>query len=112
MSAVSHGTETRPLEVGKTIFDYADELAVEVPTSRLRTGQCPECVVEIAEGMEALVERTESEQYLRGDFRLACQARVVCAGHHIRFAPLRRRTENPRKAAASTGEGPANFTRP
>ncbi len=90
MSAVSHGTETRPLEVGKTIFDYADELEVEVPTSCLRNGECHECVVEVTEGMEALVERTETERFLRGNYRLACQALVVEDGPSIRFAPLRR----------------------
>ncbi len=40
MSGVSYDGETRPAVVGKTIFDYADDLAVEVPTSCQRTGQC------------------------------------------------------------------------
>jgi uncharacterized 2Fe-2S/4Fe-4S cluster protein (DUF4445 family) len=76
---------------GKTIFDYADELEVEVATSCLRSGECHECVVEITQGMEALVERTENERYLRGDYRLACQARVVRDSPSISFSPLRRR---------------------
>ena len=91
MSTVAHGAETRPLVVGKTIFDHADELEVEVPTSCLRRGECHECVVEISEGMGALTERTETERFLRGDFRLACQARIVRDDLPVRFAPLRRR---------------------
>ena len=91
MSTVSHGAETRPVVVGETIFDHADKLEVEVPTSCLRKGECHECVVEITEGMGGLTERTETERFLRGDFRLACQARVVRDDLPIRFAPLRRR---------------------
>ncbi len=77
--------------VGKTIFDYADQLEIELATSCLRSGECHECVVEITRGMEALAERTEEEQYLRGAYRLACQARVVRASPAVSFAPLRRR---------------------
>ena len=47
MSAISHDGETRTVVAGKTIFDYADELAVEVPTSCFRNGRCHECMVEI-----------------------------------------------------------------
>ena len=108
MSTVAHGAETRPLIVGKTIFDHADELEVEVPTSCLRRGECHECVVEISEGMGALTERTETERFLRGDFRLACQARVVRDDLPVRFAPLRRR---PRILDASRlrERGPGDF---
>ena len=91
MTAVSHDGKTRPLVLDKTIFDYADELAVEVPTSCLRTGQCHECVVEITHGMDSLAPRTETEEFLRDNFRLACQARIVRDDRHIGFAPLRRR---------------------
>jgi len=91
MSRVIHGHEARPSILGRTIFDYADDLAVAVPTSCRRNGICHECVVEIAEGAEALAPRTEAEGFLRGDYRLACQARIADAGIDIRFAPLRRR---------------------
>ena len=91
MSTVSHDGRTRPLVIDRTIFDYADELAVEVPTSCRRTGQCHECVVEITRGMDSLTPRTEAEGFLRGGFRLACQARIVSGGQPIGFAPLRRR---------------------
>ena len=75
---------------GKTVFDYADELAVQVPTSCGRTGHCHECIVEIQEGVEALQARTEPELFLRDNFRLACQAVVADATTDIQFSPLRR----------------------
>ena len=91
MSTISHNGQTRPLEAGRTVFDYADDLAVEVPTSCRRTGQCHECVVEITGGMDSLGARTEAEGFLRGGFRLACQARIVRDDRPVSFAPLRRR---------------------
>lgn len=91
MSSVSHQGKARPLVLGRTVFEYADELAVEVPTSCRRTGQCHECVVEVTAGMGSLVPRTETEEFLRGDFRLACQALILRDDLDIEFAPLRRR---------------------
>lgn len=91
MSTVSHDGEARPSIRGRSIFDYADELAVEVPTSCKRTGQCHECVVEISQGEEALSAKSEAESFLRGSYRLACQARIEREDVAIAFAPLRRR---------------------
>ncbi len=88
--SIMHDGERRKLVVGKNIFDYADELAVQVPTSCGRTGHCHECIVEIEEGMEALEPRTEAESFLTENYRLACQAVVKDADTHIQFAPLRR----------------------
>ena len=85
-----HDGQTQALAVGRTVFDYADELAVQVPTSCGRTGHCHECIVEIKEGMEALESRTEAESFLRDNYRLACQAIVVDATAEIEFASLRR----------------------
>ena len=90
IGTIAHGGETRKLVAGKTIFDYADELTVQVPTSCFRTGVCHECIVEIKEGIEALCPRTESESFLRENYRLACQAVVGNADIDIQFAPLRR----------------------
>ena len=105
MSEVRHGGESRPAQAGKTIFDYADELAVEVPTSCRRTGQCHECVVEISSGMEALCPPTAAEGFLRENYRLACQARIVDAAAPIEFAALRRRPRilEPQSAAPPPG---------
>ncbi|MCY4402937.1 MAG: ASKHA domain-containing protein [Candidatus Poribacteria bacterium] len=78
------------LSPGKTVFDYADDLAVQVPTSCFRTGQCHECIVEIKRGMESLRSPNEAESFLRDNFRLACQAVVLDIDADIEFSPLRR----------------------
>ena len=78
------------LTPGKTIFDYADDLTVEVPTSCFRTGQCHECIVEINRGMDSLRPPNEAEAFLRDNYRLACQAVVLDIDEDIEFAPLRR----------------------
>ena len=79
----------RPLAAGRTLFDHADELALQVPTSCRRTGRCHECVVEVSEGIEALGPTTPAESFLRGGFRLACQAVVTRDDVPLRFEPLR-----------------------
>ena len=78
------------LTPGKTVFDYADDLAVQVPTSCFRTGQCHECIVEIKRGMESLQPPNEAEAFLRDDYRLACQAVVLDVHSDVEFIPLRR----------------------
>jgi uncharacterized 2Fe-2S/4Fe-4S cluster protein (DUF4445 family) len=91
VATISHDGQTLDLVGGKSVFDYADDLKVQVPTSCRRAGTCHECVVEIDRGMEALCPRTPAESFLRGNYRLACQARVENPGVDVRFAPLRRR---------------------
>ena len=88
---VSHDGKTQPLAIGMTLFDCADELAVEVPTSCQRNGRCHECVVEVSGGEDALCARTEAESFLRPPYRLACQAVVERDDIDVTFAPLRRR---------------------
>ena len=78
------------LTPGKTIFDYADDLDVLVPTSCFRTGQCHECIVEIKRGMEHLQTPNEAEAFLRDNYRLACQAVVLDVDADVEFTPLRR----------------------
>ncbi|MDP6040639.1 MAG: ASKHA domain-containing protein, partial [Candidatus Latescibacteria bacterium] len=87
---ISYADQVQPLELGKTIFDYADDLAVQVPTSCFRSATCHECMVEIKKGMEALCPRTEAESFLKDNYRLACQAKVVDVNAEIEFVPLRR----------------------
>ena len=82
--------KTYQLSPGKTVFDYADDLAVQVPTSCFRTGQCHECIVEIKRGMEHLRPPNEAEAFLRDNYRLACQSIVLDVDAHIEFTPLRR----------------------
>ena len=91
----SHATITsdgkvHQLTPGKTIFDYADDLDVQVPTSCFRTGQCHECIVEIKHGMDALQPPNEAEDFLRDNYRLACQAVVLDVDTDIEFTTLRR----------------------
>ena len=90
MGAISHDGDVRELARGKTVFDYADELAVRVATSCGRAGTCHECVVQIDAGMPALCPRTDAERFLHDPFRLACQAEVVDTAIDVQFAPLRR----------------------
>ena len=89
MGEIGHDGKKLPLEAGKTVFDYADELAVRVPTSCGRTGYCHECIVEINAGHEALSARTEAEEFLRDDYRLACQAVIEKPQHDVEFSLLR-----------------------
>jgi uncharacterized 2Fe-2S/4Fe-4S cluster protein (DUF4445 family) len=91
VSEIIHGTDRRPLTTGKSLFDYADEVSVAVPQSCGRSGRCRECVVEIREGADQLSVRTEAEEYLPDDFRLACQAQIVSAEQDVEFAIIRRR---------------------
>ena len=94
-TAESQGTiisdgKVHQLTPGKTVFDYADDLAVQVPTSCFRTGQCHECIVEIKRGMDSLRPPNEAEAFLRDNYRLACQAVVLDVNSDVEFTPLRR----------------------
>ena len=76
MSPIYHSGRTLDHVPGRSIFDYADNLKVRVPTSCGRTGECHECIVEIRRGMDALSPTTDAERFLRDSYRLACQAVV------------------------------------
>ena len=90
MAQISHDGKGLPLLAGKTIFDYADELAVRVPTSCGRTGVCHECIVEVHAGHESLGPRTDAEDFLGADYRLACQAVIERAdAADVEFSLLR-----------------------
>ena len=90
MSPIHHGDRQLESAAGKTIFDYADSLKVRVPTSCGRSGECHECIVEVKRGMEALTPPSDEERFLRGSYRLACQATVTDAEADVEFAVLRR----------------------
>ena len=90
MSPLHHAGRTIDLAAGRTIFDYADEVRVRVPTSCGRVGECHECIVEIKRGMEGLSRPSEPESFLSGNYRLACQAEIVDPAAAVEFAPLRR----------------------
>jgi uncharacterized 2Fe-2S/4Fe-4S cluster protein (DUF4445 family) len=93
MSDVICGRERKPAVVGRTLFDYADELSVVVPSTCRRTGRCHECVVEVLVGTEVLSPRSEAEGFLKNGFRLACQAAVERTDTEIAFVPLRHKPQ-------------------
>jgi uncharacterized 2Fe-2S/4Fe-4S cluster protein (DUF4445 family) len=74
---------------GPSLFDYAESLGIQVPTSCRKQGKCKECMVEIAEGMEYLSQLTEEESHLKGKFRLSCRTSVTGAGA-VRCHTMRR----------------------
>ncbi len=73
-----------------SLFDYADSLSIRVPTSCRRTGECHECIIEVRRGADALTPPTDEEKFLRGNYRLACQALVADPTADIVFSVLRR----------------------
>jgi len=74
---------------GATLFDCAESLGVRVPTSCNKQGKCKECIVEIADGMDAISAPQEQERHLSGAFRLACRTHITAAGP-IRCHTMRR----------------------
>ena len=51
---------------GLSLFDQAESLGIDVPTSCRKQGKCKECMVEVVEGMSALSPLTEPERHLEG----------------------------------------------
>ena len=75
---------------GWSLFDYAESLGIDVPTSCRKQGKCKECMVEVVEGMSALSPLAEPERHLKGNFRLSCQTRMTAAEGHVRCHTMRR----------------------
>jgi uncharacterized 2Fe-2S/4Fe-4S cluster protein (DUF4445 family) len=75
---------------GRTLFDLAEGLGIDVPTSCRKQGKCKECMVEVVEGIGALSQMTEAERHLKGNFRLSCQTSITGADGHIRCHTMRR----------------------
>ncbi len=99
MSPVFLNSKKLDAKKDDSLFDFADALSVRVPTSCGRTGECHECIVEVRKGAHALSPPTEEEKFLRGNYRLACQASVVDTEVDIDFSVLRRQ---PRILTAGT----------
>jgi len=104
MAWITYHTRRCALERGRTLFDYADELAVQVPTSCGRNGICHECIVEIKRGGQALAPRTGPEDFVRDNYRLACQAVIANPEIEVEFTLLQRRPKILTTAAASPCE--------
>src|SRR2546430_2571023 len=111
MAFVSSGGQRCESEAGRTLFDCADRLGVRAPTSCGRQGVCHECIVEVTGGSEALVTRAQPEAFLRGGYRLACQAAISDAGLDVEFAPLARRPQILTTSASAETEIDPSVTR-
>ena len=70
---------------GRSLFEYAEDLGIDVPTSCRKQGKCKECMVEIVEGMDALSAIAEPERHLKGNFRLSCQTSVTAAEGQVQI---------------------------
>jgi uncharacterized 2Fe-2S/4Fe-4S cluster protein (DUF4445 family) len=77
---------------GLSLFDQAEAIGIDVPTSCRKQGKCKECMVEVVEGMNLLSPLAEPEQHLKGNFRLSCQTYVVGEFGHVRCHTMRRGT--------------------
>ncbi len=77
-------------EAGKSLFEHAERLGIDVPTSCRKQGKCKECMVEVVEGMECLSPIAEPERHLKGNFRLSCQTFATASEGHIRCHTMRR----------------------
>jgi uncharacterized 2Fe-2S/4Fe-4S cluster protein (DUF4445 family) len=73
-----------------SLFDQAEAMGIDVPTSCRKQGKCKECMVEIVEGMDCLSPLTEPEKHLKGNFRLSCQAYVTAERGQVRCHTMRR----------------------
>jgi len=74
----------------RSLFEHAEALDIDVPTSCRKQGKCKECMVEVVDGMDLLSARAEPEQHLKGNFRLSCQTFVAGATGHVRCHTMRR----------------------
>src|SRR3954452_14714845 len=75
---------------GVSVFDCAESIGIQVPTSCRKNGKCKECIVEVAEGMHLLSPSTDAEGHLKGNFRLSCQCLVTADDGDIKCHTMRR----------------------
>ena len=91
MSVELHfNNQRRDVAPGPSLFDYAESLGINVPTSCRKQGKCKECVVEITEGMDCLSAPVPAEKHLKGNFRLSCSCRIVKDSGVVRCHTMRR----------------------
>jgi uncharacterized 2Fe-2S/4Fe-4S cluster protein (DUF4445 family) len=82
--------QTIEAKPGLPLFDQAESLGIDVPTSCRKQGKCKECMVEIVEGMSLLSPLAEPEEHLKGNFRLSCQTYISADSGHVRCHTMRR----------------------
>jgi uncharacterized 2Fe-2S/4Fe-4S cluster protein (DUF4445 family) len=85
---IDHQTCDAP--AGVSVFECAESLGVQVPTSCRKQGRCKECVVEVTEGLAYLSAPTDAERHLHGNFRLSCCARIAADSGVVRCHTMRR----------------------
>lgn len=80
-----------------SLFDFAETVGINVPTSCHKQGKCRECLLEIESGAEYLTPPAPQESHLGGKFRLACRTHLAVPGeihcHTLRRGSLRIETE-------------------
>src|ERR1700733_15323722 len=82
--------QTVEAQPGLSLFDQAEAMGIDVPTSCRKQGKCKECMVEVVDGMAELSPMTEPERHLKGNFRLSCHALVPAESGHVRCHTMRR----------------------
>ncbi len=75
---------------GVSLFDCAETMGIQVPTSCHKQGKCKECIVEVTDGMDSLTPRTSEESHLKDGFRLACRCHVIAENGDVRCHTMRR----------------------
>jgi uncharacterized 2Fe-2S/4Fe-4S cluster protein (DUF4445 family) len=82
--------QTTQAETERSLFEYAEQIGVQVPTSCHKNGKCKECMVEVTDGMSLLTPPTAAEEHLKDRFRLSCQACINASVGEIRCHTMRR----------------------
>jgi len=78
------------VEAGRSLFEYAESFGIRVPTTCNKQGKCKECLVEIAEGMNCLSEKTTQEDHLKNNFRLSCRTNIISETGIVKCSTMRR----------------------
>ncbi|HEY4233502.1 MAG TPA: ASKHA domain-containing protein [Lacipirellulaceae bacterium] len=86
---VINGQPTQALP-GRTLFGYAEDLGIQVPTSCQKQGKCKECMVEVTAGMSLLTPPTPEEEHLQDNFRLSCRCQLATDAGEVHCHTLRR----------------------
>src|SRR5262245_50655912 len=67
-------------DTGVSLFECAEAVGVQVPTSCVKQGKCRECILEIQSGGGFLSPRSPEEEHLGESFRLACRTTFAQEG--------------------------------
>jgi len=81
--------QNAPVLSGASLFECAEQIGVQVPTSCVKQGKCRECILEIESGEEFLSPRSPEEEHLGATFRLACRSTITGEGS-VRCHTMRR----------------------